>query len=67
MLKKDLERELARTKVVLDYAREEIKTLKQDYLNLYNIICKNCGEIKTTDEEFISLKKYDSIKEDLKD
>jgi DNA helicase IV len=65
MLKKDLEKELNRTKLVLDYAREEIKTLKKDNLNLYNIICKNCGDIKTTDEEFKSLKKCNLIKEEL--
>lgn len=65
MLKKDLEKELNRTKLVLDYAREEIKTLKKDNLNLYNIICKNCGNIKTTDEEFKSLKKCNLIKEEL--
>ena len=65
VLKKDLEQELNRTKLVLDYVREEIKELKKDCLNLYNIICKNCGDIKTTDEEFINLKKCELIKNEL--
>lgn len=60
MLKKELEQELNRTKLVLDYAREEIKILKQDNKNLYSIICKNCGDIKTTNEEFESLKRIES-------
>lgn len=36
---------------------KEIDRLKVDNKNLYKIICKNCNDLKTTDEEYESLKR----------
>lgn len=40
-----------------------INELEKDNKNLYKIICKNCGDLKTTDEEYESLKRVQKLKE----
>ena len=43
--------------------KRKIDELQKDNKNLYKIICKNCNDLKTTDEEYESLKRVQKLKE----